>query len=176
MMLMIGKHFVFCFEQTAMTQIGGLFSFIFLKNTQDPLKEVAALQLSQSHPNVEELEEAMTDGTNLYKVTPWYEGGELFDLAPVPEQSAKMVFAQLLDALEFLHSRGECFFSCFFWRGVYPPSRAMPPIVCFKYFFSSAVFRNMHRPTFPVALTIRTLCGVCMSRRRELAHVCYWVA
>lgn len=73
---------------------------------QDPLKEVAALQLVQSHPNLEELEEAITDGTNLYKVTPWYEGGELFDLAPMPENSAKDVFAQLLEGLEFLHSQG----------------------------------------------------------------------
>lgn len=49
------------------------------------------------------------DDTNLYKVTPWYEGGELFDLAPLPEDSAKLVFAQLLDALEFIHSRGTFF-------------------------------------------------------------------
>lgn len=67
---------------------------------------MAALQLLQSHGNVEELEEAMADGTTLYKVTPWYEGGELFDLAPMPEHSAKTVFAQLLDALDFIHSRG----------------------------------------------------------------------
>lgn len=67
---------------------------------------MAALQLVQSHPNLEELEEAMSDGINLYKVTPWYEGGELFDLAPMPEHSAKDVFAQLLDGLEFLHSQG----------------------------------------------------------------------
>lgn len=73
---------------------------------QDPVKEVAALQLLQSHPNVEELEEAMIDDTNIYKITTWYEGGELFDLAPMPEESAKAVFAELLDALDFVHSRG----------------------------------------------------------------------
>lgn len=60
------------------------------------------------HPNVEELEEAMTDEEMLYKVTPWYDGGELFDLAPMPEALARPVFAQLLDALEYVHSRGEC--------------------------------------------------------------------
>ena len=77
---------------------------------QDPVKEMAALQLLQGqqshHSNVEELEEAMTDDTTLYKVTPWYEGGELFDLAPMPEDSAKNVFAQILDALNFVHARG----------------------------------------------------------------------
>lgn len=77
---------------------------------QDPVKEMAALQLLQGqqshHSNVEELEEAMTDDTTLYKVTPWYEGGELFDLAPMPEDSAKNVFAQILDALKFVHARG----------------------------------------------------------------------
>lgn len=77
---------------------------------QDPVKEMAALQLLQGqqshHSNVEELEEAMTDETTLYKVTPWYEGGELFDLAPMQEDSAKSVFAQILDALSFVHARG----------------------------------------------------------------------
>ncbi|CAN0050770.1 unnamed protein product, partial [Laminaria digitata] len=79
---------------------------------EDPVKEMAALQLLQGqqshHSNVEELEEAMTDDTTLYKVTPWYEGGELFDLAPMPEDSAKNVFAQILDALSFVHARGVC--------------------------------------------------------------------
>lgn len=79
---------------------------------EDPVKEMAALQLLQGqqshHSNVEELEEAMTDDTTLYKVTPWYEGGELFDLAPMPEDSAKNVFAQILDALKFVHARGVC--------------------------------------------------------------------
>lgn len=73
------------------------------------MKEIAALQLLQGqsqHSNVEELEEAMADDTTLYKVTPWYEGGELFDLAPMPEDAAKAVFSQLLDALDFVHSRG----------------------------------------------------------------------
>lgn len=76
---------------------------------------MAALQLLQSHDYVEELEEAMADGTTLYKVTPWYEGGELFDLAPMPEHSAKTVFAQLLDALDFIHARG-AYLRLLFWR------------------------------------------------------------
>lgn len=79
---------------------------------QDPVKEIAALQLLQGHcqhGNVEELEEAMADDTTLYKVTPWYEGGELFDLAPMNETAAKRVFAQILESLDFVHSRGEHF-------------------------------------------------------------------
>lgn len=48
----------------------------------------------------------MADDTTLYKVTPWYEGGELFDLAPMNETAAKRVFAQILDALDFVQSRG----------------------------------------------------------------------
>lgn len=88
---------------------------------QDPVKEMAALQLLQrqsQHSNVEELEEAMADDTTLYKVTPWYDGGELFDLAPMPEASAKTVFAQLLDGLKFVHSKGVCMYKymCFHYR------------------------------------------------------------
>lgn len=98
---------------------------------QDPVKEMAALQLLQSHGNVEELEEAMADGTTLYKVTPWYEGGELFDLAPMPEHSAKAVFAQLLDALDFIHSRGAypTFLSRYFRRS-HPKCSSRGGAVC----------------------------------------------
>lgn len=82
----------------------------YVSSLQDPVKEVAALQLLQGHcqhGNVEELKEAMADDTTLYKVTPWYEGGELFDLAPMNETAAKRVFAQILEALDYVHSRGQ---------------------------------------------------------------------
>eukprot|EP00752_Nemacystus_decipiens_P006994 g6273.t1 len=78
---------------------------------EDPVKEVASLQLlhtSGGHPGVEELYEAMQDDTTLYKISAWYSGGELFDLSPLPEQTAKPVFAQILDALKFVHSQGVC--------------------------------------------------------------------
>lgn len=78
---------------------------------QDPVKEVASLQLLQGghsggHPGVEELIEALADDTTLYKICPWYSGGELFDLAPLPENLAKPVFTQILDALNFVHAQG----------------------------------------------------------------------
>lgn len=80
--------------------------------TQDPVKEVASLQLlhnssSGGHPGVEELYEAMRDDTTLYKISAWYSGGELFDLSPLPEEAAKPVFAQILDALKFVHTQGD---------------------------------------------------------------------
>lgn len=76
------------------------------------MKEVASLQLLQGgrqsggHPGVEELIEALADDTTLYKICSWYSGGELFDLAPLPENLAKPVFAQILDAVNFVHGQG----------------------------------------------------------------------
>ncbi|CAM9094507.1 unnamed protein product [Scytosiphon promiscuus] len=82
---------------------------------EDPVKEVASLQLLQGglaggrgHNGVEELIEAMADDTTLYKISPWYSGGELFDYAPLPEDAAKSVFAQILDAVAFVHRQGVC--------------------------------------------------------------------
>lgn len=82
---------------------------------QDPVKEVASLQLLQGgqaggggHDGVEELIEAMADDTTLYKISPWYSGGELFDYAPLPEDAAKSVFTQILDAVAFVHRQGVC--------------------------------------------------------------------
>lgn len=55
---------------------------------------------------MEELIEALADDTTLYKICSWYSGGELFDLAPLPENLAKPVFAQILDAVNFVHGQG----------------------------------------------------------------------
>lgn len=140
---------------------------------QDPVKEVAALQLlqSQSHINVEELEEAMADDTTLYKVTPWYEGGELFDLAPMPEESAKIVFAQLVDALDFVHSRGALDRSASKWgisRNLHllyhhpPPSQPIyslgvaatrPPVESRKARGLTLTRRRCRRPSLEVLIT-----------------------
>lgn len=91
-----------------------------LQHQQDPVKEIASLQLLQGsdesaagaagggHHGVEELIEALTDDTTLYKISPWYSGGELFDLAPMSEDVAKPIFSQILDAVSFVHSKGVC--------------------------------------------------------------------
>ncbi|CBN75151.1 stress kinase [Ectocarpus siliculosus] len=88
---------------------------------EDPVKEIASLQLLQGgdelaasaagaagggHDGVEELIEALADDTTLYKISPWYSGGELFDLAPMSEDVAKPIFSQILDAVSFVHSKG----------------------------------------------------------------------
>ncbi|CAM9274338.1 unnamed protein product [Ectocarpus sp. 12 AP-2014] len=90
---------------------------------EDPVKEIASLQLLQGgdesaalaagaagggHHGVEELIEALADDTTLYKISPWYSGGELFDLAPMSEDVAKPIFSQILDAVTFVHSKGVC--------------------------------------------------------------------
>lgn len=113
----------------------------------------------------------MTDGTNLYKVTPWYEGGELFDLAPMPEQSAKTVFAQLLDGLEFLHSSGRFFCSyCFvLFTGVSHPAGLVLLqcilLFCPLFFLKYACLLSM------VALMTMTLRGSRMSQRSTYTQV-----
>lgn len=75
------------------------------------MKEAACLQLLHSrngaHPFIEELLEVISDENNLYKITPWYSGGELFDAAPLLEEAAKPLFVQILEALSFVHGQGE---------------------------------------------------------------------
>jgi len=93
---------------------------------QDPIKEVSTLQLLHNgnegrpggHAGVEELVEALVDDTNLYKISVWYDGGELFERCPMPERDAKGVFAQILDALKFVHAQGG---ACVLALNVRPP-------------------------------------------------------
>lgn len=70
---------------------------------------------------MEELYDAMRDDTTLYKISAWYSGGELFDLSPLPEEAAKPLFAQILDALKFVHSQGERVFFCCCVFSFFPP-------------------------------------------------------
>eukprot|EP00903_Cladosiphon_okamuranus_P009727 g9249.t1 len=81
---------------------------------EDPLREVAALQYlsGEGHPNVLTCTEALHDEDNLYIVTPFYSGGEVFDAliarGRFEEDEARPIFRQALEALVYLKKHGVC--------------------------------------------------------------------
>eukprot|EP00752_Nemacystus_decipiens_P001930 g1859.t1 len=81
---------------------------------EDPLREVAALQYlsGEGHPNVLTCTEALHDKNNLYIVTPFYSGGEMFDALTArgrfEEDEARPLFRQALEALLYLKTHGVC--------------------------------------------------------------------
>eukprot|EP00752_Nemacystus_decipiens_P011255 g10003.t1 len=81
---------------------------------ENPLKEVAALQYlsGQGHPNVLTCTEALQDKKNLYIVTPFFSGGEIFDAVAdrgrFEESEARPLFRQALEGLLHLKRRGVC--------------------------------------------------------------------
>eukprot|EP00903_Cladosiphon_okamuranus_P009712 g9237.t1 len=81
---------------------------------EDPLREVAALQYlsGEGHPNVLTCTEALHDKDNLYIVTPFYSGGEVFDAliarGRFEEDEARPLFRQALEALVYLKKHGVC--------------------------------------------------------------------
>eukprot|EP00903_Cladosiphon_okamuranus_P007070 g6871.t1 len=82
---------------------------------EDPLKEVAALQLLKTygpHPNVIEVVEALQDNAYIYVVLPFCTGGELFSVVSanrgLSENTARPIFRGLLAGMTFLHNLQIC--------------------------------------------------------------------
>ncbi|CAM9555959.1 unnamed protein product [Scytosiphon promiscuus] len=79
---------------------------------EDPLREVAALQYLAEHPNVLTCTEALWDKDNIYIVTPFYSGGEVFDAlteqGQYEESQARPLFRQVLEGLLHLKKHGVC--------------------------------------------------------------------
>lgn len=69
-------------------------------------RELAILQLLH-HPHLIELYQVLQDNENIYFVTEYVSGGELFFLlkrqSKVPEMEARIIFLQIVNALAWCH-------------------------------------------------------------------------
>eukprot|EP00903_Cladosiphon_okamuranus_P018341 g16873.t1 len=81
---------------------------------EDPLHEIAALLKVQhpGHPHVLKMVEALDDGETVYLLTPFVDGGEMFDWiaddGASTEEVVKPLFRQIIDGLRYVHSHGLC--------------------------------------------------------------------
>ncbi|CAM9374717.1 unnamed protein product [Hapterophycus canaliculatus] len=84
-------------------------------NSEDPFKEVSALQFLKahgSHPNIIEVVEVLKDAEYIYVVLPYCHRGELFRVVSanrgLSEDTARPMFRGLLAGMAFLHSLQIC--------------------------------------------------------------------
>ncbi|KAH9604459.1 hypothetical protein KSS87_016526 [Heliosperma pusillum] len=72
-------------------------------------REIATMKVIK-HPNVVQLHEVMASKTKIYMVLELVDGGELFDIIAkqgrLKESDARKYFQQLIDAVDYCHSRG----------------------------------------------------------------------
>lgn len=90
------------------------------KHAEDPLKEIAALQLiGNQHPNVLGCHEVLFDGANVNVILPFCGSGDLFQLLQdnlrlspetpgLSEAKARYWFRQVASGIKHLHSIGIC--------------------------------------------------------------------
>lgn len=80
-----------------------------LNSKQSTCSEVKALRKCRNHPNIVQFVDVVTDNAYTYIVTELISGDELFQRAQLQhfgEDEVKMMFAQLVDAVQYLHSNG----------------------------------------------------------------------
>ncbi|KAJ6331922.1 hypothetical protein OIU76_010325 [Salix suchowensis] len=74
-------------------------------------REISTMKLIR-HPNVVRMHEVMASKTKIYIVLEFVTGGELFDKIAskgrLKEDEARMYFQQLINAVDYCHSRGVC--------------------------------------------------------------------
>lgn len=89
------------------------------RTLEDPVKEIAAMQLIGTHPHVLGSREVLQDNDFLYGVMPYCSGGDLFGVVVqyseasggergMPEPVAKYWFRQILAGLDYLQRKGVC--------------------------------------------------------------------
>lgn len=79
-----------------------------IKITQAAERELAVLQLLH-HPNLIDLHQVLQDEVNVYFVTEYMPGGELYHILNskgiLPEDDARAIFGQIASALSWCHNR-----------------------------------------------------------------------
>ncbi|GAA0159980.1 non-receptor serine/threonine protein kinase [Lithospermum erythrorhizon] len=74
-------------------------------------REISTMKIIR-HPNVIRMYEVMASKTKIYIVMEFVTGGELFDkiaaIGRLKEDEARKYFQQLINAVDFCHSRGVC--------------------------------------------------------------------
>lgn len=87
------------------------------RGSENALYEIAAMQmLGNSHPNVLGCHEVLSDGTYIYMIMPYCDGGELFQRlqnnrmpnAGLSEAEARFWFRQILNGMHYLQEHGIC--------------------------------------------------------------------
>ncbi|CEP11537.1 hypothetical protein [Parasitella parasitica] len=84
-----------------------------IKITQAVERELAVLQLL-NHPNLIELYQILQDSNNIYFITEYVPGGELYHMVLgskegcIPEIKARELFSQIANALAWCHARHIC--------------------------------------------------------------------
>lgn len=88
-----------------------------MKTTQAVERELAVLQLLH-HPNLIDLHQVLQDEYNVYFVTEYVPGGELFyylnEKGRLSENEAKKIFVQIASALSWCHARN-IWYVCFIY-------------------------------------------------------------
>lgn len=82
-----------------------------LTRADDPIQEFSALQeIGNNHPNVLGQIACLHDENYYYSIMKFCDGGELcsqiLGVGPIPENRARSLFLQLVDAIEFIQSKG----------------------------------------------------------------------
>eukprot|EP00752_Nemacystus_decipiens_P011246 g9995.t1 len=102
----------FAIKQMSLERIHGMDA---RNSSEDPLKEVAALQFLKAHgphPNVIDIVEALHDNEYIYVVLPFCTEGELFSVVStnhrLSEDTARPIFRGLLAGMDFLHNLQIC--------------------------------------------------------------------
>lgn len=82
---------------------------------ENPMQEIAVLSMMRNpgHPNVLQMVDALADETSIFLVTPFIDGGEMFDWVqgaanPAREVDVRPLFRQIVEGMQYIHSRGIC--------------------------------------------------------------------
>ncbi|PRP79765.1 protein kinase 1 [Planoprotostelium fungivorum] len=76
------------------------------RKAQEALMDEVEILKSVCHKNIITIEDVYDTPTTLYIVLELVTGGEMSDSGPFPEEKAKDIFLQMLDAIAYLHEKG----------------------------------------------------------------------
>ena len=77
-------------------------------SAEDPYREIYRMQTIGDNHHVLGCIEALCDENFLYIISPYCEQKTLAERLPLPEREAREVFAQMLEAVSYLHERNIC--------------------------------------------------------------------